>query len=164
MAQCAQSGCCLNIERLDITHLLYLVRLEKEYSDFILQDTYDTHFSRLGHPNYYYGLIRDMHCDAAGYFILEGLTEDTITLKRIVIEQPSHGLGKRVLQQILDLVKETWSPREIFLDVFIDNLRAYYTYRKVGFVPVEVTMRETSSGAYRDLILMQYQPHLHDKA
>lgn len=91
------------------------------------------------------------------YVILRGLGEDNraIELKRIVVNPPERGLGRKILTEIVRMVFEDLHAHRFFLDVFEDNARARHLYESLGFV-YEGTMRDAAhrDGAWCNLRLM----------
>jgi diamine N-acetyltransferase len=82
------------------------------------------------------------------YVILRGLSEDSrsIELKRIVVGVPGHGLGRRILNEVIRIAFRELGAHRLFLDVFEDNARARHLYESLGF-KYEGVMRES---AHRD--------------
>ena len=77
--------------------------------------------------------------DDAGAFIgfvqLTGLSEasGSVRLRRIVMDTPGSGLGRRAMLAICRLVFGEWGMDRLWLDVFEDNARARHIYESFGF-------------------------------
>ena len=106
--------------------------------------------------------------ERAGYVILRGLTSVNrcLELKRIVIAEPGHGLGRQVLRVIMDKSFGELSAHRLWLDVYDDNYRARHVYCSHGF-DVEGTLREciNCDGRYHSLVVMailesEYRAHI----
>ena len=91
------------------------------------------------------------------YAILRGLKETSgaIELKRIVVAKPERGLGRRILEELIQIVFVDLRAHRMFLDVYEDNARARHLYESLGFV-YEGIMREAAErdGKYCSLHLM----------
>lgn len=68
------------------------------------------------------------------------------------------GLGTVMLQEILEIVKQT-AFEQLELSVFADNLRAIHLYEKMGFVKVGELPRayRLKDGSYHDEVQMVYR-------
>ncbi|MGB9078786.1 MAG: GNAT family N-acetyltransferase [Terracidiphilus sp.] len=95
--------------------------------------------------------------DLQAYVILRGLSEESgsIELKRIVVNTPGQGLGRRLLGETIRIVFEELKAHRLFLDVYEDNARARHLYESLGFV-YEGVMRDAArrDGRYHALHLM----------
>lgn len=95
--------------------------------------------------------------DLQAYVILRGLSEEpgSIELKRIVVDPPGQGLGRRLLAETIRIVFEELKAHRLFLDVYEDNARARHLYESLGFVH-EGRMRDAArrDGGYDALHLM----------
>jgi diamine N-acetyltransferase len=78
-----------------------------------------------------------------GYTILQGLKDpnQNIHLRRIVITEKGQGYGRATLQQLKQLVFETYQAHRFWLDVKEFNPRARHLYESEGFV-LEGCLRE----------------------
>ena len=71
--------------------------------------------------------------EIAGYIILK-VTDTSVQLKRIVIDEKHLGIGTEVIQEFEGYVREHYELHEIWLDVYADNKRAIKLYEKSGYV------------------------------
>ncbi len=140
----------------DIPHIAALER-SPIASEFVGHWSEERHQATLASSD-----ARYLVADAPGgglraFAILRGLqeTSGSIELKRIVIATPGQGLGRHILQELLDIAFQRLGAHRLFLDVFEDNPRALHVYRSLGFVH-EGTMREAArrGSAFASLHLM----------
>jgi len=93
----------------------------------------------------------------AAFAILRGLSEAgrAIELKRLVVNRPGRGLGRRILGEIQRIAFEDLGAHRLFLDLVDDNSRARHLYESMGFV-LEGSMRDATNrdGEWHDLLLM----------
>ena len=71
--------------------------------------------------------------EIAGYLILK-VTDTSVQLKRIVIDEKYLGIGREVMKELEVYVFEYYGVHEIWLDVYADNKRAIGLYEKLGYV------------------------------
>lgn len=78
-----------------------------------------------------------------GYMIIAGLENPdlSIELVRITIRDKGKGYGKESIRLIKEWVFTKHNANRLWLDVKVNNLRAFNLYKKQGFV-VEGTLRE----------------------
>ncbi|HEY5333629.1 MAG TPA: GNAT family N-acetyltransferase [Solirubrobacterales bacterium] len=92
----------------------------------------------------------------AGFVILAGLANpnDCVELRRIVVDPPGRGLGRKVLALASDYASLRGAHR-VGLDVKPDNARARRLYTGLGFEP-EGILRDAlkTDAGYESLILM----------
>ena len=75
--------------------------------------------------------------EIAGYIILK-VTDTSVQLKRIVIDEKYLGIGREVMKELEVYVLEYYGVHEIWLDVYADNKRAIGLYEKLGYVRYNV--------------------------
>jgi RimJ/RimL family protein N-acetyltransferase len=147
----------------------FIVELEQKFSaqGFVGLDDLPTHEHGLADPDCLYWIV-DEQGAAGGHVILRGLksVHRCIELKRIVIAEPGRGLGRIVLEAVVDKAFHELKAHRLWLDVFDDNARARHVYRKVGFVE-EGVLREcvNQGGRFRSLVVMsiledEYRAHV----
>ena len=74
----------------------------------------------------------------------------------MAVGEPGNGVGRSMLQGIIDLAFGGLGANRLWLDVFDDNERARRTYRAAGFVE-EGTLREAAlkeTGELGNLVVM----------
>ena len=148
----------MTLRRGTVEDLSYIVDLERTFRDqgYLGGDEIKVHERRLAHPDCWYAIV-ETEGRRAGYAILRGLTSPnrSVELKRIAIADPGRGLGRRVLEAILEKVFDELSAHRIWLDVFPHNSRARHVYRSIGFVEEGVLRECVKYGdMYRSLVLM----------
>lgn len=113
----------------------------------------ETHLNALNDPNFRY-FIFVKNKKRIGYCILIGLEnpENSINLKRLVINEKGRGYGKEALRVLLAYVFEERGIKRFWLDVRTFNKRAEALYRKMDFI-YEGTLRQASKlvNCYFDL-------------
>ena len=148
----------MTLRRAVVEDLPYIVDLERTFRElgYLGGDEIRLHERRIGDPDCWYCIV-ETEGRRGGYVILRGLTSQngSLELKRIAIAEPGQGLGKLVLEAVLERVFCELSAHRLWLDVFTDNSRARHVYRSVGFVE-EGVLRECVrwGGEYRSLVLM----------
>ena len=117
----------------------YVIKLERapENAQFIRQWTIQQHKSALTDDNIAHLIVEYANNKAIGYIILIGLQnpDQSIELKRIVIEEKNKGFGKKTLQLIEKLTFENLNAHRLWLEVIEHNERAVKLYESEGFVP-----------------------------
>ena len=125
-------------------------------SAFVGQWSEERHRATLGGRDARY-YVSEIGRDIDAYVILNGLTEDSgsIELKRIVVAAPGHGLGRRILTEIIRIAFRELRAHRLFLDVLDDNSRARHLYESLGF-KYEGVMRDAArrDGVWFDVHLM----------
>jgi diamine N-acetyltransferase len=138
--------------------LPFIIQQEQKFLDlgFVGGDDARTHEHQLSDPDCLYLMIETSGA-AAGYVILRGLASvnGSVELKRIVIAEPGRGLGREVLEAVINKVFREFRAHRFWLDAFEDNLRARHVYRSLGFVEEGVLRECIKRGeTYRSLIAM----------
>jgi len=148
----------------DISAILTLERLPMS-AQFVGQWSEERHLATLASSGARYFVSEAESCrteeagatQLCGYAILRGLAETSgsIELKRLVVDPPGGGLGRKFLADVLRIAFEEFGAHRVFLDVFDDNPRAMHLYKSFGFVE-EGLMREAArrEGEYCSLRLM----------
>lgn len=140
----------------DIPRIVTLERLP-ESRRFVGQWSEERHRRALSDDDTRYLVCESESGDVLAYAILRGLSEDSgsIELKRIVVAAPGKGLGRKILEEVIQMVFEDLKAHRLVLDVFEDNARARHLYQRLGFVQ-EGVLREATlrDGQYLPLHLM----------
>ncbi len=142
-----------------LADLPQIVALESlpESRKYVRQWSEEQHARAFAGGNARYYVVRDNAGLLQAYAILRGFEESPsiLELKRLVVAEPGHGLGRRILAQLLRMVFEDFNAHRFFLDVYEDNAPARHLYESVGFI-CEGTLREAAQrdGAWHSLILM----------
>jgi RimJ/RimL family protein N-acetyltransferase len=145
----------------DLPRIVALERLP-ESQRYVGEWTEEHHASAMAGPNARYYIHEDDEGMIQAYVILLGFEEgnSSIEFKRFVVAQPGHGLGRRLLAEILRIVFDEIGAHRFFLDVVEDNLRARHLYKSFGFTE-ECVLREATQrdGAWLSLVLMSLLDH-----
>lgn len=140
----------------DLPAIIAMERLP-ESRRYVGQWTEERHRSTLASADARYYVWEQPLGALQGFAILRGLAEASrsVELKRILVAEPGHGLGRRMLLALMRIAFEELGAHRLFLDVFEDNARARYLYESLGFV-YEGTLREAAlrDGGYCTLRLM----------
>lgn len=137
----------------------WVVRTEHapEHAELISRWPRARHSATLRDPNCRHLIITDAAGDRLGYTILRGISaeETNLELLRIVVAQPSRGIGRAALRLIKEIAFQELGKHRLWLDVVITNERARALYRSEGFVD-EGVMREAAlrPSGYVSLLLM----------
>lgn len=104
-------------------------------SSYIYQWSHGEHEESLSNPDILHYVVCDENKEFCGYVILDNVQDRSrsVNLRRIVITKKGIGIGRVVLQKIQDIAFRELNIHRLWLDVFIDNNRAYELYKKVGF-------------------------------
>jgi RimJ/RimL family protein N-acetyltransferase len=140
----------------DVPAMVALERME-ESKRFVGQWSEERHRETLSSVDARYFVHESATGTLSGYAILRGLAEasGSIELKRLVVDPPGQGLGRRILEELLHIAFGQLRAHRVFLDVFEDNPRAIHLYRSAGFEQ-EGVMREAAlrEGRYCSLHLL----------
>jgi RimJ/RimL family protein N-acetyltransferase len=140
----------------DIPAIVALERMP-EARKFVGQWPEERHREALAHADARYFVSETESGALQAFAILRGLAEPSraIELKRIVVDPPEHGLGRKILNELRRIAFEDLHAHRFFLDVYEDNARARHLYESLGFV-YEGTLREAAlrGGQYCSLRLM----------
>ncbi len=107
-----------------------------------------------GRHAYFLGLLDD---EPVGFAILRDWAspERVTLLKRIAVSRPGNGVGKELLQAIVERVFQETEAHRFWLGVFPENLRARRAYEAVGFAPEGVARGSAFfGGVHRDELVM----------
>ncbi|MDD3266014.1 MAG: GNAT family protein [Burkholderiales bacterium] len=104
-------------------------------SCYVYQWSYDEHKTSLQNLNILHYIICNDNNEFYGYIILDNVQDisRSVNLRRIVITKKGIGIGRSVLQKIQKIAFEELKIHRLWLDVFVDNNRAYELYKNVGF-------------------------------
>jgi RimJ/RimL family protein N-acetyltransferase len=140
----------------DIPSIVALERLP-ESARFVGQWSEERHRAALASVEARYYVNEDSSGGLQAFAILRGLAETSgsIELKRLVVDPPGRGLGRKILEELLTITFQKLHAHRLFLDAFEDNARALHLYRSLGFVE-EGLLRESAlrDGQYCSLRLL----------
>jgi RimJ/RimL family protein N-acetyltransferase len=115
-----------------------------------------THQRQFSNPDCLYWIV-ETEAGAAGFVILRDINskDRSVELQRIVIAEPGRGLGREVLNTVMDMAFGALGAHRLWLDTYSDNTRAQHVYRSVGFSQ-DGMLRECKKWGdeYRSLVLM----------
>ncbi len=117
----------------------YVIKMERspENAPFIRQWSIQQHQSAISDDNMAHLIVQKTPDNKAiGYIILVGLEnpDQSIELKRMVIEEKSKGLGRESLQLVKKMVFENLGAHRLWLEVMEHNDRAIQLYKSEGFI------------------------------
>ncbi len=129
-----------------------------DFAAFIFRWPRERHARNLADPEKGYLIAEDAEGAPIGYAILSGLHSRarSIELERMAVGEPGNGVGRAMLQGIVDLAFGGLGANRLWLDVFDDNERARRAYMSAGFVE-EGTLREAAlreTGELGNLVVM----------
>lgn len=103
--------------------------------NFVYQWDYQTHINALTDDNFRHYVITNPEHEFLGYVILDNVKDssNSINLRRLVVTRKGESIGKQTLRLIQKLAFEELNAHRLWLDVFVDNQRAYNLYKQVGF-------------------------------
>jgi len=106
-----------------------------ENAPFIWARSAAEHRELMTDPDVQYLRIEDDAGAFIGFVQLTGLSEasGSVRLRRIVMDTPGRGLGRRAMLALCALVFGEWGMERVWLDVFEDNARARHIYESFGF-------------------------------
>ena len=127
-----------------------------EISSWITCWSHDEHLASFGNPD-----IRHITYSTANepvaFVILAGLQNinRSIEFARIAVAEPGKGIGRTILEEVIDLAFGELNAHRLWLDVSPHNERALRAYRKAGFVG-EGVLRECQlfANEWESLIIM----------
>ncbi len=150
----------LNLRRAVKNDIDWIVSLEKrpDFAAFIPRWPPEEHERNLSDRDKRYLMATDELDHPLAYVILAGLSSPaaSIELVRLAVTRPGTGIGKPLLQRVIDLAFNELKANRLWLDVFDDNHRAGHVYQSVGFT-VEGVLREAalkSDGQLGSLVIM----------
>lgn len=141
-----------------------VLQLERDPANtpFIRQWTLEQHKKALPDAHYGHFIVEGPDQGILGYVILTGLDspDQNIEFKRIVIADKERGIGRKTIEQIKIKVFEELSAHRLWLDVLLENERAYHLYRSLGFVEDGIQREALKKGdKFYSLRLMSILSH-----
>jgi L-amino acid N-acyltransferase YncA len=137
----------------DISGIMAIERLPG-YEALVGQWSAEQHEAHLGDPAFHYFVAGD--AGALTAFVALHAQQDGLLLNRIIVKDTGTGLGRILLQQIIDLSPSLSPSPRIWLRVASHNERAIHLYNAFGFVH-ETTMAADGrlpNGQTVDLMVM----------
>lgn len=136
----------LTIRNTELRDLDFVCSLEsdEENAKFIIPWSKEKHEKAIENADILHLVVDDGKGNyPVGYMIIAGLDNPhlSIELVRITIKDKGKGYGKESFRLIKDWAFKEYNANRLWLDVKVDNLRAFTLYKKQGFV-VEGTLRE----------------------
>lgn len=125
------------LRKTEVTDLDNVLNAEShpENSIYVYQWSFNEHKMSLSDLNMLHYVICNENNEFYGYVILDNLQDisSSVNLRRLVVTKKGMGIGRIVLQKIQKIAFEELKIHRLWLDVFVDNHRAYELYKKVGF-------------------------------
>jgi len=105
------------------------------FEQLVAISTEPEHRARLASATARYLIGRAADGSAQGFALLEGLGDphEGIKLRRIAVTHPGTGFGRPFTAAVIDWTFSHTDTVRLWLDVFVDNARARYVYRSLGF-------------------------------
>jgi RimJ/RimL family protein N-acetyltransferase len=121
-------------EEKDLATVLKMER-DPDNARFIRHWTLEQHQSAIFDAHYGHFIVEGPGAEILGYVILTGLDspDQNIEFKRIVIRDKGRGLGRKTVSLILKKAFEELSAHRLWLDVLLENERAFHVYKSLGF-------------------------------
>lgn len=145
-----QESKLLRLRYTTVNDLDFVCNLEsdKENAQFIIPWSVDKHKKALDDKDILHLIIEDRTSNKLiGYIIIAGLVNpnNSLELMRITIADKGKGYGKESFKIIKKWAFMVFGAHRLWLDVKVNNLRAFNLYKKQGFL-VEGTLRECIKG------------------
>ena len=126
----------IRLRRGDADDLAYVMRTERlpGYDRLVGQWTLDEHREALARADVVYFVAEHANGETVGFAICEGLGDrhNGIKLKRIAVSTPGAGVGRIILESVIDWAFNCAGAPRFWLDVFDYNERARSLYRRAG--------------------------------
>jgi GNAT superfamily N-acetyltransferase len=124
------------IERVDAQALPVVMRIERQpgFERLVGRWSEAQHLAALAEKGNAYLLGHDEE-GPRGFAIVCTLDDPhgNVLLKRIAVERPGEGFGRRFVGALVDWVFTATTPHRVWLDVIETNHRAHHVYRSLGF-------------------------------
>lgn len=150
----------LTIRKTKLSDIDFICDLESEEENakFIIPWSKKMHEKSLQNTDILHLIVQDRNTKhPVGYIILAGLENKNLSLElvRITIGDKGKGYGKESFRLLKDWAFMEHNANRLWLDVKVNNLRAFNLYKKQGFV-VEGKLREClkNDGNYESLYVM----------
>lgn len=136
----------LTLRKTELSDIDFICGLESEEENakFIIPWSKRMHEKSIENTNILHLIVQDRNTKCpVGYIIVAGLENNNLSLEfvRITIGDKGMGYGKESFRLIKDWAFTKHNAHRLWLDVKVNNLRAFNLYKKQGFV-VEGTLRE----------------------
>ncbi len=136
----------LSLRKTELRDLGFVCSLEsnEENAKFIIQWSKEKHEKAIENTDIVHLIVEDSQWNhPVGYIIIAGLENPNLNLElvRITIGEKGKGYGKESCRLIKNWVFTKHNANRLWLDVKVNNMRAFHLYKKQGFV-VEGTLRE----------------------
>ena len=93
-----------------------------------------THQQNFKDRNIIYLSIENNMDELVGYFILAlNSNENGVEFRRVLIDQHHRGVGQRAIIKMEAYCREELNASSIWLDVYDDNVKGKYIYKKLGY-------------------------------
>ena len=126
----------VRIERVDAQALPVVMRIERQpgYERLVGRWSEAQHLAVLADKGNAY-LIGHDEQGPRGFAIVCTLDDPhgNVVIKRIAVERPGEGFGRRFVAAVVDWVFTTTEAHRVWLDVIETNHRAHHVYRSLGF-------------------------------
>lgn len=148
----------LAITRADASAIPFIMATERTegFEAFVGRWDEARHRAALADGRHAYFIARAQDAPA-GFAILRdwGSAERVTLIKRIAVSNPGQGIGRALLDAVVDIAFRETDVWRVWLGVFPDNVRAQKSYAAVGFQPEGVARGSAFfGGVHRDELMM----------
>lgn len=148
----------LAITRADASAVPFIMATERTagYEQFVGRWDEARHRAALADERHAYFIARSQETPV-GFAILRdwGSAERVTLIKRIAVSNPGHGIGRALLNAVVDTAFNETDVWRLWLGVFPDNIRAQKSYAAAGFQPEGVARGSAFfGGVHRDELVM----------
>lgn len=127
----------IKIREAKIKDLDFIIKTENEpeNKDNVFQWSKGKHLAEMKDDNILYTIIENINGNKIGYAIIAGLKDknNTIELRRVVINPKNKGYGTGFLQLIKEYTFKDLNYHKLWLDFFITNKKVENLYKRNGF-------------------------------
>jgi RimJ/RimL family protein N-acetyltransferase len=141
----------------DIPIIMEIER-QPEFDKYVGRWNETEHQNNIANPGYLYLVLDGSEGLPIAFAALSGMgdAKGEITLNRMIVRNPGHGLGKILLPRIMQLVFDGLPASRMLLRVATYNDRAIRVYRSLGFTDEKLLPKagRRPDGMQVDLMLM----------
>lgn len=148
----------ISFERASAGDVPFIMKTERMhgYDAFVGRWDEARHLAALDDHHYAYFLARQAG-EPVGFTIVRDWAspERATCVKRIIVSNPGHGVGRRLLRAVVDTIFRDTDAHRVWLGVFPENARARTVYEAVGFKAEGVARGSAFfGGVHRDELIM----------
>ena len=148
----------LAVTRADASVIPFIMATERTagFEQFVGRWDAAKHRAALADDRHAYFLARTQNAPVGFAILRDWASPERVTLvKRIAVASPGQGIGRALLNAVVDAAFSETKVWRLWLGVFPDNIRAQKSYRAVGFQPEGVARGSAFfGGVHRDELMM----------